>query len=199
MTRERAILLYALVTSASIDVGRVIFDHYMHSVRAKQGGILFPSLIISLCTLNGMAWANNEEKAAPMKPIDEVLIADFLGLVPPNKRSFASTRAGSSSSASRTRNPTLHARLDRMDRVLEYHGEHLDYQNELLLQQRKYQVTSTQFLHDYLQRMTLQQGGDGSGYPTMLVYPDLPIAPVWVEGNVEEEDDDDEEQEEDDE
>ena len=180
-------------------MGRVIFDHYMYSVRAKQGGIPFPSLITSLCALNGVTWANNEEKATPMKPIDEVLIVEFLGLVPPNKHSFASTGVGSSSSALTTRNPTLHARLDCMDQVLEYHGEHLDYQNELLLQQREFQVASTQFLHDYLQRMTLQQGGDGSGYPIMHVYPDLPIAPVWVEGNVEEDDDDEEEEEEDDE
>ena len=47
--------------------------------------------------------------------------------------------------------------------------------------------------------MTLQQGGDGSGYPTMPIYPDLPIAPVWVEGDIEEDDDDEEEEEEDDE
>ena len=83
--------------------------------------------------------------------------------------------------------------------MLEYHGEHLDYQNELLLQQREFQFTSTQFLHDYLQRMTLQQRGDGNGYPIMSVYPDLPIALVWVEGDVEEDDDDDEEEEDDDE
>ena len=51
----------------------------MHSVRAKQGGIPFPSLITSLCALNGVNWANNKEKAASMKPIDEVLIAEFLG------------------------------------------------------------------------------------------------------------------------
>ena len=29
VSRERAILLYAIVTGASIDVGRVIFDHFM--------------------------------------------------------------------------------------------------------------------------------------------------------------------------
>ena len=167
----------------------------MYSVRAKQGGIPFPALIYALCALNGVTWAANEEKIGPMRPIDEALIAEFEGWVPPNKRSFASTGAGSSSSAP-PRNPTLHARLERMDRVLEYHGEHLDYQNELLLQQREYQVASTQFLHDYLQRMTLQQGGDVSGYPTMLVYLDLPIPPVWVEGDPEDDDDDDEEEDE---
>lgn len=140
------------MTGASIDVGRLIFNHYMYSVMAKQGGIMLPSLITSLCALNGVTWVNNEEKPAPIKPIDEVLIAEFLGLVPPHKHSFASTRADSSSSAPRIRNLTLHAHLECMDRVLEYHGEHLDYQNELYLQQREYQVAST---HDYLQRMTL--------------------------------------------
>ena len=59
MTRERAIMLYALMMGASIDVGQVIFDHYMHSVRAKLGGIGFPSLITSLCALNGVTWAPN--------------------------------------------------------------------------------------------------------------------------------------------
>ena len=152
-------------------------------------------MISALCALNGVTWAANEEKIGPMRPIDEVLIAEFEGWVPPNKRSFASTGAGSSSSAP-PRNPTLHARLERMDRVLEYHGEHLDYQNELLLQEREYQVASTQFLHDYLQRMTLQQGGNVSGYPTMPVYPDLPIGPVWVEGDLEDDDDDEEEEDE---
>ena len=32
VSRDRAILLYAIMTGASIDVGRVIFDHYMHCV-----------------------------------------------------------------------------------------------------------------------------------------------------------------------
>ena len=55
------------MTGASIDVGQVIFYHYMYSVRAKQGRIPFPLLITSLCALNGVTWANNEEKAAPMR------------------------------------------------------------------------------------------------------------------------------------
>ena len=101
-------MLYAIATGASIDVGRVIFDHYMHNVRAKQGGIPFSALISALCVLNGVTWAANEEKIAPMRPIDEALIAEFEGWVPPNKRSFASTGAGSSSLAP-TRNLTLHA------------------------------------------------------------------------------------------
>ena len=35
-----------------------------------------------------------------------------------------------------------------------------------------------------------------SGYPTMPVYPDLPIPPVWVEGDPEDDDDDEEEEDE---
>ena len=49
VSRERAILLYALMNGASIDVGWVIFYHYMHSVWSKLGGIGYPSLITSLC------------------------------------------------------------------------------------------------------------------------------------------------------
>ena len=54
-----------------------------------------------------------------MKPIDEALIAEFLGYVLPTKRFFAIVGASSSSSAPRARN--IHARLDHIDRVLEYH------------------------------------------------------------------------------
>ena len=35
VSRERAILLYAIVIGASIDVGWVIFDHFMQSVRSE--------------------------------------------------------------------------------------------------------------------------------------------------------------------
>ena len=45
--------------------------------------------------------------------------------------------------------------------------------------------------------MTLQWGGDVSGYLTMPIYPDMPVAPVWVDED--DDDDDDEEEEEEDE
>ena len=121
VSRERAILLHALITGAFINVGRVIFDHYMHSVWAKLRGIGFPSLITTLCAWNGVTWVPNEEKAALMKPIDGALIAKFLGFVPPTKRSFATVGVGSSSLAPRAQN--VHGHLDHMDRILEYHGE----------------------------------------------------------------------------
>ena len=121
-----------------------------------------------------------------MKPIDETLIAEFLDFVPPTKRSFATAGVGSSLSTPRALN--VHDHLNQMDRVLEYHWEQLNYQNELLLQQREFQAASTQFLHDYLQRMTLQSGDDVSGYPTMPVYSDIPVAPVWGDDNDDEDD-----------
>ena len=94
-------MLYALMTRASIDVGRVIFDHYMHSVRSKVRGIGFSSLVTSFCAWNGVTWAPNKEKVAPMKPIDEGLIVEFLGHVPPTKHYFATTGASCSSSVPR--------------------------------------------------------------------------------------------------
>ena len=52
VSRERAILLYAIMVGASIDVGQVIFDSYMHCVRQKARGISFPYLITALCAFN---------------------------------------------------------------------------------------------------------------------------------------------------
>ena len=80
---------------------------------------------------NGVTWAPNEEKVAHMKPIDETLIAEFLGYVPPTRHFFATVGASSSSLAPRTQN--VHTRLDHVDRVLDYHGKQLAFQNELLL------------------------------------------------------------------
>ena len=73
--------------------------------------------------MNGVTWAPNEEKATPMKLIDEGLIAEFLGHVPPTKHSFAIVGASSSSSALKAQN--VHVRLDHIDRFLKYHGEQL--------------------------------------------------------------------------
>ena len=77
-------------------------------------------------------------------------------------------------------------------RILDYQGEHLAYQSELLMQQRTFQAESTQFLHDYLQRMSLQSGSDMSGFPTMPTFPPMPDAPVYV-GTEDDEDDDEDE------
>ena len=52
VSREKSILLFALMTGASIVMGIVIFDHYMHSVWSKVRGIGFPSLVTSLCAWN---------------------------------------------------------------------------------------------------------------------------------------------------
>ena len=44
--------------------------------------------------------------------------------------------------------------------------------------------------------MTLQSGGDVSGYLVMLVYLDMPVTPVWEEENEDDVDDDDDDEEE---
>ena len=75
VSRERAILLYAIMSGPSIDVGWVIFDSYRRCVRQKVGGIVFPSLIMALCAFNGVNWVANEELGPPIKPIDGALIA----------------------------------------------------------------------------------------------------------------------------
>ena len=93
----------------------------MHCVWSKAGGIDFPSLITAICALNEVAWALNEEVGVPMRLIDAGLIAEFLGNVPPTKRSFAIAGASSSSLTLRAQN--VHTCLDHIDQVLDYHGK----------------------------------------------------------------------------
>ena len=38
--------------------------------------------------------------------------------------------------------------------------------------------------------MALQFGGDVNGFPSMLVYPNMPDAPIWEEPNEAKDDDD---------
>ena len=54
VSRERAILLDAIVIGASIDVGRVIFYNYIQSIRSTSGGIAYPYLITGLSSLHGV-------------------------------------------------------------------------------------------------------------------------------------------------
>ena len=56
-----------------------------------------------------------------MRPIDNGLISEFLGNIPPTKCSFATAGVSSSSSALRTQ--TVHTDLDHIDLVLDYHGK----------------------------------------------------------------------------
>ena len=124
VTRERAILLYAIVSGASVDVGRVIFDYIMQCARAAHGGIGFPCLISAICASQGVMWDRNEEMGGVMRPIDGPKLAEFLGIASPPKKRRHST-VGASASSSQPRVQFVDHRLGTIERILDYQGEHI--------------------------------------------------------------------------
>ena len=76
-----------------------------------------------MCAKNRVTCANNEEISYPMRPIDVGLVAEYLGMVPPNKLSHSP--AGASYSSSIPKVQTMHGRLDHMERILDFHEQQL--------------------------------------------------------------------------
>ena len=48
VTAEKAVLIYAILIGMSIDVGRVVFDSIIYTIRNKLS-LYFPLLITRLC------------------------------------------------------------------------------------------------------------------------------------------------------
>ena len=77
ITKDRAILLFAIFTNKSIDVGRVLYHQIMQSVRNPTLGLYFPSLITDLCKQAEVIWEGHEIWEGPRHPIDDGVIASY--------------------------------------------------------------------------------------------------------------------------
>ncbi|XP_073128035.1 uncharacterized protein [Henckelia pumila] len=70
LTKERAALVFALITGKSINVGRVIQDSILNSVQsATVRELPHPSLITSLCERAGVSWVKDEAILEPQNTI----------------------------------------------------------------------------------------------------------------------------------
>ncbi|CAK9314354.1 unnamed protein product [Citrullus colocynthis] len=80
VTKERAILLYAIATKRSVDVGKVIHKSICHIRKSgTAGGLGHSSLITALCKNAGVLWNENEELANPKAIMDKNLIMGLRG------------------------------------------------------------------------------------------------------------------------
>lgn len=78
MIKSRAVLLYAIVTGKSIDVGKVIYGSILHALRGgSTGGLPHPSLICGLFRNAGVVWAADEIFEQPKSVIDSRAINRF--------------------------------------------------------------------------------------------------------------------------
>ena len=54
VTKERAALIYAILTGKKINVGRVIQQNISHAIRQESGGIHHPTLLTELIASYGI-------------------------------------------------------------------------------------------------------------------------------------------------
>lgn len=78
VTRERATLLYAIVTGLNVDVGVLINESIKKAIRSKvMSGLSHPSLITRLCKRAGVQWEKEDVTLPPMSVIDHHLISRY--------------------------------------------------------------------------------------------------------------------------
>lgn len=80
VTKSRAILLFAIATGRSVNVGQVIY-HSMRHIRRRSTtvGLGYPSLITALCPAVSVVWDSREELVHPGVIIDKNFISRYRG------------------------------------------------------------------------------------------------------------------------
>ncbi|GMN59387.1 hypothetical protein TIFTF001_028471 [Ficus carica] len=92
VTKDRALLLYAILTGKSIDVGWVMHATIMSSARTSNRGLYFPLLITGLCKNAKVIYEDGiEVTQQPMRVLNKSQIASFK-----DDNAIAFARAGSS-------------------------------------------------------------------------------------------------------
>ncbi|GMN47583.1 hypothetical protein TIFTF001_016765 [Ficus carica] len=78
VNKDRAILLFVIVTGRKINVGNVISEQIGVGTGRQSGGLCFPSLITSLCLAQGVEVSSEEKKLKSSGPITMTVITRIL-------------------------------------------------------------------------------------------------------------------------
>ena len=65
VSKERALLLYAILHHMSLNVGYIIYSSILHSTKIANAEFSFPSLIMALCASAGVQYACGEKLIQP--------------------------------------------------------------------------------------------------------------------------------------
>ncbi|EOY19076.1 Uncharacterized protein TCM_043746 [Theobroma cacao] len=74
VTKDRAVLLYSIVTRKSIGIGQLIFNNIILTACSPRDGLLYPSLITTLSHQAGVVYSPNKELLHPKIPLDVGII-----------------------------------------------------------------------------------------------------------------------------
>ena len=124
ITKERVVLLYAIVTEKSIDLGKCLSSHIIQCTKHSTMCPFYPSLITAICVANGVQYGPNEEFLAPMFAITNDKVQVMTGsdnrLGPIFQGSQPHQRPSSTTSP---RNLTMAKRMERLEGKLHHKGE----------------------------------------------------------------------------
>ena len=78
VTKEKALLLFAIVQDLLIDIGAIINFSIRRCLRGNfSGGLPHPSLICGLCHQAGVRWSDDEPTLMPLQLLDTRMIARY--------------------------------------------------------------------------------------------------------------------------
>lgn len=77
VTRDKTILLYAIVSRMSINVGQLVLNSIIQAACSPCDGLWFTSLITALCKKLGVIWDRSEEILHPKVPLDVGIMHKF--------------------------------------------------------------------------------------------------------------------------
>ena len=80
ITKDKAIILYCLVTGKSLDVGRFISSHIVQCYKHQSMSLFYPSLITALCVAAAVQYGANEESLAPMASLRDNKVYGMKGV-----------------------------------------------------------------------------------------------------------------------
>ena len=71
ITKERVVLIYAIVIKKSIYLGKYLCSHIIQCAKHSSMSLFYPSLITALCAKSGVQYGPNEESLVPMSTITD--------------------------------------------------------------------------------------------------------------------------------
>lgn len=78
VTKDRAILLFAIDTGLDVDIEFLIQESILKAIKSTtSGGLSHPSLVTRLCKREGIQWGPEEITLPPMSVIDHHIISRF--------------------------------------------------------------------------------------------------------------------------
>ena len=160
INKDRAILLYCLMTGKSLDVGRFISSHIVQCYKHQSMSLFFPSLITALCVAAGVQYGANEESLAPMATLTDNKVYGMKGVDRMNPTVQSSQRRFQSSKPI-----TMAERLERLE------GD-VTQQREQFQRFTDYQYSCNLTLGEMMRQLALGMVVDMSEFPIMPGYPE---------------------------